>query len=199
MKYNWLATNKSCIHAWTPRTSSPDKGSQGLTYGDQLEPAAAFRASSERHVGCCERGVMAMAVLSSATIVSADEPIHLKIVGGLAGVSQYSAWRSPSGTIVSRCCQTGGSRRKSTHSTAAGCPARKCCSSSGWALCRTELPCSRSFQGTSLNSMRSICRPSIRTYSALRNTVGLYRRTCSRCFGRNSASSCLPSTRIRHR
>jgi TRAP-type C4-dicarboxylate transport system substrate-binding protein len=40
-------------------------------------------------------GAMAIAVLWSATIVFADEPIHLKIVGGLAGVSQYDRLEKP--------------------------------------------------------------------------------------------------------
>jgi TRAP-type C4-dicarboxylate transport system substrate-binding protein len=38
---------------------------------------------------------MAIAVLWSATAVSADEPMRLKIVGGLAGVSQYETLEKP--------------------------------------------------------------------------------------------------------
>ena len=40
-------------------------------------------------------GAMAIAILWSATIGAADEPIHLKIVGGLAGVSQYERLEKP--------------------------------------------------------------------------------------------------------
>ena len=38
---------------------------------------------------------MAMAVSGLATIAAADEPIHLKIVGGLGGVSQYDRLEKP--------------------------------------------------------------------------------------------------------
>ena len=38
---------------------------------------------------------MAIAVFGSASAASADDPIHLKIVGGLAGVSQYERLEKP--------------------------------------------------------------------------------------------------------
>jgi TRAP-type C4-dicarboxylate transport system substrate-binding protein len=38
---------------------------------------------------------MTMAVFGSASAISADEPIHLKIVGGLGGVSQYERLEKP--------------------------------------------------------------------------------------------------------
>ena len=40
-------------------------------------------------------GVLATTIVWSASIASADEPIHLKIVGGLAGVSQYERLEKP--------------------------------------------------------------------------------------------------------
>src|SRR3954465_16085365 len=40
-------------------------------------------------------GVMAMTIAWSASIVRADPPIRLKIVGGLAGVSQYERLEKP--------------------------------------------------------------------------------------------------------
>ena len=54
-----------------------------------------------RNLGCrigrwlMRTGVLATTVVWSATIASADEPIHLKIVGGLAGVSQYERLEKP--------------------------------------------------------------------------------------------------------
>ena len=41
--------------------------------------------------------VIAMVALCVAPIVRADEQVHLKIVGGLAGVSQMIAWKGHSG------------------------------------------------------------------------------------------------------
>src|SRR3954451_9476422 len=40
-------------------------------------------------------GLVAMVMAWSASIASADEPIHLKIVGGIAGVSQYENFEKP--------------------------------------------------------------------------------------------------------
>src|SRR4249919_63954 len=50
------------------------------------------RSAARRLTAAC---VMATVILSSACVARADEPMQLKVVGGLAGVSQYERLEKP--------------------------------------------------------------------------------------------------------